>query len=426
MFRSLAAGAALAASFLFASPGHAQRDCSVTSVGLTPIDELATATYQGFQGGLYPGGSNQRPAHHEANGRFAAQRVLPLDGLGLPDPVNGRVVMLTAGMSNVEQESQWVEFFARTDPLRSPAFRVVNGGMPGQSAQDWVASWPAIHARLLQLLSAQGLTAEQVQVLLYKQATDTPTESFPVHARVLESRHETILQNLQKAFPNLRVGIIGARIYGGYSPDSVNPEPFAYESGFASKWLIERQIAGDPALNWDPRAGAVKVPWLTWGPYLWSDGALPRLDGISWECGDFDPDGVHPSFIGAAKVAARTVRFLRTDPVASLFYLRPTPTAADPVADLSALTVGAPRPNPFRLDLAVPVRLARETPVSAAVYSPAGRLVRLLAAGPMAPGAHDLVWDGRDAQGRRVAAGTYLIRVQTGEETRTVKTTLLR
>ncbi|HMB70099.1 MAG TPA: FlgD immunoglobulin-like domain containing protein, partial [bacterium] len=232
--------------------------------------------------------------------------------------------------------------------------------------------------------------------------------------------------NLQTAFPNLRIGIIGTRIYGGYSPDSVNPEPFAYESGFASKWLIERQIAGDPALNWDPRAGSVRVPWLMWGPYLWGDGALPRLDGITWECGDFDPDGVHPSFIGAAKVAARIVRVLRTDPVTSTFYWKPTPTAAEPAADLSALTVGAPRPNPFRLDLSVPVRLARETAVEAAVYSLAGRRVRELAAGPLAAGAHDLRWDGRDEQGQPVAAGTYMIRVQTGEDTHTVKTTLLR
>jgi hypothetical protein len=429
MSRLLAACAAFAATlFLGSSPGNAQRDCTLSSFGLTPLDDLGTAAYQGFQGGLYPGGSNVRPAAHEAAGLFAASRIVPLDTFGVPDSVNGRIVLLTAGMSNVQQESQWLEFFARLDPQRSPAFTVVNGGQPGQSAEDWVVSWPMILARLLQGLANQGLSAEQVQVLWYMQATDTPTEPFPVHARVLESKHEAILTNLQGAFPNLRIGLVGARIYGGYAVDSVNPEPFAYESGFSSKWLIGRQIAGDAALNWDPRKGAVKVPWLCWGPYLWADGTRQRADGVLWECGDFDPDGVHPSFIGAAKVAARIVQFLRTDAVTTSFYLRPVvATSAEPLSQqVPAFAVGAPRPNPFDLELTVPVRLARGTSVRIGVYSTAGRLVRELAAGPVAAGSRDVVWDGRDREGRRVAAGTYLIRVQTGDGTRTVKTTLLR
>jgi hypothetical protein len=35
--------------------------CSVTSVGFTPINVLGAGTFRGFQGGLYPGGSNVRP-----------------------------------------------------------------------------------------------------------------------------------------------------------------------------------------------------------------------------------------------------------------------------------------------------------------------------------------------------------------------------
>jgi hypothetical protein len=426
MVRFHASRAAFAALLLLPAPSSAVRDCAVTSFGLTPLDDLGTAVYQGVQGGLYPGGSNVRPAPHEAAGIVAASRIRPLDAMGRPDDVNGRIVLLTAGMSNVHVESQWLEFFTQVDAQRRPAVQVVNGGQPGQGASDWIASWPLIHATLLQDLAARGLSAEQVQALWYKQAEENPTEPFPLHARVLEAQHQTILQNLYKAFPNLKVGFVGTRIYGGYSPDSVNPEPYAYESGFATKWLIERQIAGDPELNWDPRAGAVHVPWLSWGPYLWADGTRPRVDGTIWECGDFATDGVHPSFIGAVKVATRIFRFLRTDPVAASFYLRtPSATGAD-VPAASALSIGAPHPNPFAVQLTVPVRVQRETPADVAVYSLGGRRVRDLVAGPLAPGSHDLTWDGRDGEGRPVAAGIYLIRVQTAEETRTVKTTLLR
>jgi flagellar hook assembly protein FlgD len=40
-----------------------------------------------------------------------------------------------------------------------------------------------------------------------------------------------------------------------------------------------------------------------------------------------------------------------------------------------------------------------------------GRLVRLLATGMAAAGSRDLVWDGRSNDGRAVAAGTYLVRL---------------
>ena len=41
-----------------------------------------------------------------------------------------------------------------------------------------------------------------------------------------------------------------------------NSEPFSYESGFAVKWLVEQQLKGDPALNYDPQKGTVQAPWL--------------------------------------------------------------------------------------------------------------------------------------------------------------------
>src|SRR6266851_3549298 len=39
-----------------------------TSLPLVPLNDLGTGTYLGFQGGLYPNGSNVRPATHDAAG----------------------------------------------------------------------------------------------------------------------------------------------------------------------------------------------------------------------------------------------------------------------------------------------------------------------------------------------------------------------
>jgi hypothetical protein len=100
----------------------------------------------------------------------------------------------------------------------------------------------------------------------------------------------------------------------------LNPEPYAYESGFAVRWLIERQIAGDSTLASEgPRAAA---PWLAWGPYLWANGLTPRGDGLIWERSDFVNDGTHPSESGRRKVAEMLLAFFHNDPLARQWYLR--------------------------------------------------------------------------------------------------------
>jgi hypothetical protein len=50
-----------------AGPASAAQ-CSRTSVGLTPITDLGTGTYQGSQGGLYPQGRNVPRGGHGMGG----------------------------------------------------------------------------------------------------------------------------------------------------------------------------------------------------------------------------------------------------------------------------------------------------------------------------------------------------------------------
>ena len=74
-----------------ASGISAQPDCSQTSTGHIPINDLGTGTYLGMTGGLYANGSNFRPPAHQAAGLAFAAQVQPLDASGMPDPVNGKV-----------------------------------------------------------------------------------------------------------------------------------------------------------------------------------------------------------------------------------------------------------------------------------------------------------------------------------------------
>ncbi len=308
--------------FALLALAHAQAMCGVTSVGLTPIDDLGTGTYAGFQGGLYPGGTNAMPPAHGAHVMTAATSVVPLDAAGAPDPVGGRIVFLSIGMSNTHNE--WDEFMplAAVDPLRDPRVQLVNGAIPGWSADtvntSTSAYWPLVDAEI----AAAGATNAQVQVAWIKEAHQLPSAPFPTEALHLRDDLIAIAQILHDRFPNLKLAYLSSRIYAGYASVPVNPEPYAYQGGFAVKWAIEEQITGSPALNFDPLLGTVEAPVLAWGPYLWADGLIPRSDGLTWECADFLlADGTHPSLSGALKVANRLLAMCHTDPSAMEWYL---------------------------------------------------------------------------------------------------------
>ena len=171
-------------------------------------------------------------------------------------------------------------------------------------------------------LAAAGVTAKQVQAVWIKQANGNPEEGFPDAAKKLAADVVATLHNLHDKFPNLKIAYLSSRIYGGYATTALNPEPYAYEGGFAMKWVIADQIAGKPELNYDPAKGAVRAPWLAWGPYLWTDGVKGRkTDSLTWLKDDVvETDRTHPSDSGRAKVAKMLLDFLKSDPTAKIWF----------------------------------------------------------------------------------------------------------
>jgi hypothetical protein len=402
-------------------------NCQGTSTGLIPLIDMGTKRYQGYEGGLYPGGSNVRPAAHEAAGLARAALVVPRDAAGRPDP-NGKIAILTIGMSNTSMETAWFAFFTQSDPRRNPAVLVVDGAHGGLSAQSVFLRGNLPTAYINSQLAGAGVTAAQVQVVWYKFADEDPQQPFPQHAHALQSENVWIIQELKRTFPNLELAYLSTRIYGGYAIAAASPEPIAYESAFAYKWMIEQQISGDPSLNFEPARGPVNAPWLSWGPYLWADGTTPRSDGLVWSCDDFQDDGMHPSFSGAVRVGGQLMNFFQRDVTTARWYVGPGglgPTDA-PIPRADTWIVGAPHPNPFAARLSVPLSLSEPAPVTATVYSLAGRRVRVLRDGMLGAGSHEVAWDGRDEANRPVVAGLYLVRIEGEGLTRTVKATLVR
>jgi hypothetical protein len=281
------------------------------STGLAPLPDLGSGLYQGEQGGLYPGGKNTMPEAHLAAGMALAKRIA----------ASPKIVLLSIGMSNTTQEFTAFQQLAGRAGL-SPKLVLVDGAQGGQTAvitaNPQANFWKVVEERL----AAAGVTAQDVQAVWLKQANAQPTQGFPDAAKKLEADLVSTLHNLHDRFPNLKICYLSSRIYGGYAVTPLNPEPYAYEGAFAVKWTIARQIAGDAELNYDAAKGAVRAPWIAWGPYLWADGVKGRKqDALVWRRDELGPDGTHPSDAGRRKVAQQLLDFLKTDPTAKGWFM---------------------------------------------------------------------------------------------------------
>ena len=304
-----------------------------------PITQLST--YYGIKGGLYQGISNIPPASHDSAARARRNAIKPLDVNGDDSPF-GKLVLLSIGTGNASEEwcskttrppcGSWT-FMGRAalDPtVNRNTLVIVNGAIDTLDAAAWTSAASPLYDRIkVARLAPLGLSENQVQIVWLKLADAPPTVSLPsdsADAYVLEARLGGTLRALKTRYPNLQLAFISSRSYGGYSTGTWNPEPYAYEEGFAVKWLIDSQVEemrGQPA---NPLAGTLNyakkaAPLALWGPYLWADGATPRADGLVWQRTDFEEDGLHPSQAGESKVGQLLLDFFKSSPYTRCWFL---------------------------------------------------------------------------------------------------------
>jgi hypothetical protein len=88
---------------------------------------------------------------------------------------------------------------------------------------------------------------------------------------------------------------------------------------------------------------------------------------------------------------------------------------SSPAVDLPLRTITARAwPNPFNPRVSIAFELPRAGHTAVAVFDTRGRRVATLVEEELGTGSHTTVWDGRHTDGRAAAAGTYLVRVQSG------------
>ncbi len=278
---------------------------------MTPLTDLGSAQYLGFAGGLYPNGKNSRPSAHAEAGVALGATVQPVDGGGKPS-ASGKVVMISIGMSNTSCEfSQFIRL-ADADTRKNPSLVMIDAARSGAAATEIADPSGDYWMHVDHQLQRGEVSPAQVRVVWLKSVIPREPRGFPENAHHLQQTLHSIVEILRTKFPQLKLVYVSSRIYGGYSETDLHPEPVAYESAFAVKWLIEERI-NHPSPNGS-------IPWVSWGPYLWADGLTPRSDGLIWERSDFEPNGVHPSAQGALKVGTKLFEFFENDPSAQHWF----------------------------------------------------------------------------------------------------------
>jgi hypothetical protein len=210
---------------------------------------------------------------------------------------------------------------ADRDERKAADVWIVNGAVGGAGVSSWAKPGSGPWQKVAERLKEVDVTAAQVQVAWVKHAEPGPApDSQPLqYAHKVKDDIAASLAIATTTFPNLRVVYLSSRTYGGYNIAGlrrVNPEPFAYETAFAVRWVIQDQIARE-------KKGKVDGPVLLWGPYLWADGITPRTsDKLVWQRKDFGEDGVHPSKIGGQKVARMLLEFFTSDAGAKTWFVK--------------------------------------------------------------------------------------------------------
>lgn len=279
--------------------------------GLIPLIDLKEGNYyKGQSGGLYGNGSNEIPESHLITLKNKIAEI---------NPVNGKIGFLSIGMSNTSYEFKNFMRLVQLDENKSKYLYLCNGAQGGATADIWADASSRAWINLDERLKESGLTSSQVQVAWLKTAHKQPNISMPDEnsdAVQLEKDMIAIIKILIEKFENLKVIYLSSRIFAGYAISDLNPEPYAYESGFAVRNVILEQINNNQSL--DPKT----TPVLIWGPYLWANGENKNSSGLSWFRSDYDQkDYTHPGRrTGTEKVANLLYEFFITDKFAQQWY----------------------------------------------------------------------------------------------------------
>ena len=195
-------------------------------------------------------------------------------------------------------------------------------------------------------------------------------------------------------------------------------------TGTANVVMLPNQ---NPSSNYNPphdmtvitiSAVECRVDGGAWSAATPTDGAFDAYsEGYTWTSPVALTDGLHTIEARAQSSVGNWTLSYPSEQIEVNVLVSAQPNAL-------GFVVFAPSPNPAAGRVEIPFTLPREMRVDAQVLDVSGRHVATLAEGTMAAGSNVLRWSGRQADGSRLAAGVYLVRIAAERESHTVRVTL--
>lgn len=181
---------------------------------------------------------------------------------------------------------------------------------------------------------------------------------------------------------------------------------------------IEGQVSGRWGAQYVsfPEAGNIEIDFgsesqfQVW-VYAWQggQGQLQEVGLDETGYGVLAAEGVDSLTVMVGRTGAQGRSYLLS---ASYFI----PTLAEGQEALPAqLQLGAGYPNPFNGSTQIPFSLGAAAELELVVYNSLGQRLRLLQAGQVSSGTHQVAWDGRDDVGTQAGSGTYTVVLQAGQ-----------
>ncbi len=249
-------------------------------------------------------------------------------------------------------------------------------------------------------------------------------------------------QNHNHAIVNRQYCTLNPGNYPGYSDStwgltaSDNPWGYGVQAPYSGDNGTLTPTASLASMPYVPTHGlrALKGMYRAFGERLW--GPFGPWDaynpGQNWYSGSYIAidEGPIAAMIENSRSGLLWALFMRNPEIApaldSLGFVSdyaaevPEPGAASPALRLAA------RPNPAPGTTTLEYELPASGPATLAVFDVQGRRLATLASGIAEAGRHAVTWEGTDSEGRVLGVGIYLVRVQAGGASATLKLLRLR
>lgn len=191
--------------------------------------------------------------------------------------------------------------------------------------------------------------------------------------------------------------------------------PADQTSGQAGYMAIENEITTNPSVH----------EYL--GPLTAGTDAMRRMVLVNFNGGDVT-DPTFPANLNAVMPEEGTVFRIITSkpnfPGDTLRVLGSVGIAEQQTPDVFELHQNYP--NPFNPETHIRFSLAHKVKVKLEIFNVLGQRVKTLVDNDMAPGKHEMLWNGRNDAGNRVSSGIYFYRIEAGGYVKSRKMILLR